>query len=80
MPAERRGPDGIEATARREETRLQDDPATTGEPADLPEAFAVNGEGLPGNVFSLRQKLYRKAKRAPGFVRCLRDSRAMNDP
>jgi hypothetical protein len=67
MPAERRSPDGIEAKARREETRLQDKPATTGKPDDLPEAFAANGEGMPGKVFSLRQKLYRKAKREPGY-------------
>jgi RNA-directed DNA polymerase len=39
----------------------------TGEPDDLPEAFAANGEGLPEKVFSLRQKLYRKAKREPNF-------------
>ena len=64
---ERRSPDGIEAEARREEIRLQDNPATTGKPDDLPEAFAANGEGLPGKVFSLRQKLYHKAKREPGF-------------
>ena len=46
-----------------------DKPDTTGEPADdsLPEAFAVNRDGLPGNVFLLRRKLYRKAKREPGF-------------
>lgn len=46
---------------------MQDNPATTGKPDDLPEAFAANGEGLPGKVFSLRQKLYRKAKHEPGF-------------
>ncbi len=46
---------------------MQDTLATTGQPDDLPEAFAVNGEGLPEKVFSLRQKLYRKAKREPGF-------------
>jgi RNA-directed DNA polymerase len=46
---------------------LQEHPATTGEPDDLPQAFAANGEGLPENVFSLRQKLYRKAKREPKF-------------
>ena len=46
---------------------MQENLATTGEPEDLPEAFRVNGEGLPGNVFSLRQKLYRKAKREPKF-------------
>jgi RNA-directed DNA polymerase len=53
----------------------EDKPDTTGEPVDelpegeasLPEAFAVNRDGLPGNVFLLRQKLYRKAKREPGF-------------
>jgi RNA-directed DNA polymerase len=67
MPVERRSPDGIEANAREEETRLQEELATTGEPDDLPEAFAANGEGLPENVFSLRQKLYRKAKREPKF-------------
>jgi len=46
---------------------LQEYRATTGEPDDLPEAFAANGEGLPERVFSLRQKLYRKAKREPKF-------------
>jgi RNA-directed DNA polymerase len=46
---------------------LQEHPATTGEPDDLPETFGINGEGLPENVFSLRQKLYRKAKREPKF-------------
>ena len=62
---ERRSPDGIEADAREEENRLQENPATTGKPDDLPETFRVNGEGLPEKVFSLRQKLYRKAKRQP---------------
>ena len=46
---------------------MQDILATTGQPDDLPQAFAFNGEGLPEKVFSLRQKLYRKAKREPGF-------------
>ncbi len=46
---------------------MQEKPVTTGEPDDLPETFRVHGEGLPGNVFSLRQKLYRKAKRQPNF-------------
>jgi RNA-directed DNA polymerase len=46
---------------------LQENLATTGEPDDLPETFAVNGEGLPAKVFSLRQKLYRKAKCEPKF-------------
>lgn len=42
--------------------------ATTGnlEP-DLPDAFAVNRKGLPAKLFTLRQKLYRKAKREPAF-------------
>jgi RNA-directed DNA polymerase len=43
-------------------------PDTTGEPdGDLPEALAVNREGLAGKVFDLRRKLYRKAKREPAF-------------
>jgi RNA-directed DNA polymerase len=67
MPVERRSPDGIAANAREEETRLQENLATTGEPDDLPETFGVNGDGLPGKVFSLRQKLYRKAKQEPKF-------------
>lgn len=37
------------------------------EPATLPEAFAVNRLGLPETLFTLRQKLYRKAKREPTF-------------
>lgn len=41
--------------------------ATTGDEPDLPEAFRVNGKGLPENVFTLRQKLYLKAKREPKF-------------
>jgi RNA-directed DNA polymerase len=67
MPVERRSPDGIAANAREEETRLQENLATTGEPDDLPETFGVNGDGLPEKVFSLRQKLYRKAKQEPKF-------------
>jgi len=55
MPAERRSPDGIEADAREGENRLQENLATTEEPEDLPETFAVNGEGLPEKVFSLRR-------------------------
>lgn len=41
--------------------------ATTGEGKELPEAFAANGEGLPMKLFTLRQKLYLKAKREPRF-------------
>ena len=46
---------------------MQNHSDITEQPDDLPEAFAVNGEGLPEKVFSLRQKLYRKAKRDPHF-------------
>ena len=41
--------------------------ATTGDGEELPEAFAVNGTGLPLKLFTLRQKLYQKAKREPRF-------------
>ncbi len=33
----------------------------------LPDAFAVNGRGLPDKVFKLRKKLYIKAKQEPGY-------------
>lgn len=41
--------------------------ATTGDGEELPEAFRVNGQGLPLKLFTLRQKLYQKAKREPKF-------------
>lgn len=44
--------------------------ATTGDAADhpeLPAVFAVNRDGLPEKLFTLRQKLYLKAKREPTF-------------
>lgn len=41
--------------------------ATTESGAALPKAFAVNGRGLPEKLFTLRQKLYLKAKREPKF-------------
>lgn len=41
--------------------------ATTGREQELPEAFAVNGKRLPEKLFTLRQKLYLKAKREPKF-------------
>ncbi len=44
--------------------------ATTDDPAErpeLPEAFTVNRGGLPATLFTLRQKLYLKAKREPTF-------------
>jgi RNA-directed DNA polymerase len=50
------------------ESRLPENWATTDESAqELPDAFAVNGRGLPEKVFTLRQKLYLKAKREPKF-------------
>jgi RNA-directed DNA polymerase len=41
--------------------------ATTDDQGELPEAFAVNRDGLPVKLFTLRQKLYVKAKREPRF-------------
>lgn len=41
--------------------------ATTEDGEALPVAFAVNGRRLPEKLFTLRQKLYLKAKREPGF-------------
>ena len=46
---------------------MQGQPDTTGELTELPEHLRVNGKGLPGKVFLLRQKLYLKAKREPAF-------------
>jgi len=46
---------------------LQEQPDRTEESTDLPEAFKVNGKGLPRKIFLLRQTLYLKAKREPGF-------------
>jgi RNA-directed DNA polymerase len=40
---------------------------STEQPDDLPEHLKVNRKGLPGKVFLLRQTLYLKAKREPGF-------------
>ena len=40
---------------------------STEDSTDLPEHLKVNGKGLPEKVFLLRQKLYLKAKREPGF-------------
>lgn len=48
------------------ESRLRND-ATTEEGDELPEAFRVNRKGLPEKLFTLRQKLYLKAKREPEF-------------
>lgn len=41
--------------------------ATTEDGEDLPEAFRTNGTSLPPKLFTLRQKLYQKAKREPTF-------------
>lgn len=50
------------------ESRLPDERARTEDSGEeIPEAFAVNGKGLPVNLFTLRQKLYQKAKREPQF-------------
>ena len=60
---------------------MQARPDSTGEPTaeglpstvegkpsmDLPEHLKVNSRGLPGKVFSFRQKLYLKAKWEPAF-------------
>ena len=45
------------------------DPTTTDDPGDYrwPEAFAHNHRDLPEKVFTLRQKLYRKAKTEPKY-------------
>jgi RNA-directed DNA polymerase len=48
------------------ESRLRND-ATTGEGEALPAAFAANRKGLPEKLFTLRQKLYQKAKREPQY-------------
>lgn len=44
-------------------------PATTDETtlASLPTTFVVNEKRLPANLFTLRQTLYKKAKREPTF-------------
>jgi len=41
--------------------------ATTGDGEELPEAFALNRQSLPPKLFTLRQRLYLKAKREPRF-------------
>jgi len=46
---------------------LHENGATTGDEQELPDAFRVNGKGLPEKLFTLRQKLYGKAKREPKF-------------
>ena len=46
---------------------MQGQPDTTEKPDELPEHLKVNGKGLPVKVFRLRQTLYLKAEREPGF-------------
>lgn len=46
---------------------MREKDATTGDGLELPEAFAVNRKRLPEKLFTLRQKLYLKAKREPTF-------------
>ncbi len=46
---------------------MRDLPDRTEQPTELPEHLTVNRKGLPEKVFLLRQKLYLKAKREPGF-------------
>ena len=53
-----------ESETRRDRLRKN---ATTGDGEELAEAFRVNGKGLPPKLFTLRQKLYLKAKREPKF-------------
>jgi RNA-directed DNA polymerase len=60
------GPPPAGCGVRNEESRLRES-ATTEDGEELPEAFAVNGKGLPEKLFTLRQKLYLKAKREPRF-------------
>ena len=50
----------------RDEPR-HDGPLGAGAGLALPAAFAVNGNGLPEKLFTLRQTLYLKAKREPTF-------------
>ena len=49
------------------ESRLHENDATTEDGQELPEAFRVNRDRLPEKLFTLRQKLYLKAKREPKF-------------
>lgn len=57
----------MNAESENEESRLHEGSAITGKEQELPEAFAVNGKHLPEKLFTLRQKLYLKAKREPKF-------------
>jgi hypothetical protein len=49
------------------ESRLRENDATTEDGVELPAAFAANRKRLPEKLFTLRQKLYLRAKREPEF-------------
>jgi RNA-directed DNA polymerase len=61
-----KGPHRRDAESETRRDRLRND-ATTGDGEELPAAFRVNGKRLPPKLFTLRQKLYLKAKREPRF-------------
>lgn len=61
-----KGPHRWDAESETRRDRLRND-ATTGDGEELPEAFAVNRQRLSLKLFTLRQKLYLKAKREPKF-------------
>lgn len=66
MPVERRGLTGSIAAVRRKETRLKE--TSTTEPGLHIEALSkTGGDGLPGKLSLLRQKLSQKAKQEPQF-------------
>ena len=70
MPVERRVPADVTLRSRKEGFRLSDESSrrmTERQRIALPDAFAVNGRGLPDKVFRLRKKLYIKAKQEPGY-------------
>lgn len=46
---------------------MREKDATTGDGQERPDAFGVNRKRLPEKVFTLRRKLYEKAKREPTF-------------
>ncbi len=69
MPAEQRVPTVVMSKTQKEAIRLTEENRTTTERGyvELPEAFAVNGRGLPEGIFRLRKRLYIKAKQEPKY-------------
>ena len=61
-----KGPCPWDAESETRRDRLRQD-ATTEDGEEMSEAFRVNGKSLPPKLFTLRQKLYQKAKREPRF-------------